>query len=125
MIGTGYSGTDFYCDVAIPNAHELQTVHDDEQVLAYHHTRPYWDVHIVVVPKRHIDSLTTALLPTRIRCGRCSPSCSRWRARWSGSTAQPRCSPTSVPIRTPSICTSTCIAVPCAIGRADATHVIG
>ncbi|HET7658838.1 MAG TPA: HIT domain-containing protein [Oryzihumus sp.] len=55
-----YTGTDFYCDVAIPNADELRLVHSDERVLAYHHTRPYWDVHIVVVPKRHIGSLTTA-----------------------------------------------------------------
>lgn len=60
MIGAGYSGSDFYCDVAIPNARQLRTVHDDERVLAYHHTRPYWDVHIVVVPKQHIGSLTTA-----------------------------------------------------------------
>ena len=55
-----YEGSDFYCDVAIPNAGQLRLVHNDESVLAYHHTRPYWDVHIVAVPKRHIDSLTTA-----------------------------------------------------------------
>ncbi len=34
-------------------------VHDDELVLAFHHTRPFWNVHVVVVPKRHISSLTT------------------------------------------------------------------
>jgi histidine triad (HIT) family protein len=28
-------------------------------VLAYHHTRPFWPVHIVVIPKRHIGSLLT------------------------------------------------------------------
>ena len=33
--------------------------YEDEQVLAYHHTRPFWPVHVVVVPKRHIASLTT------------------------------------------------------------------
>ena len=27
--------------------------------LAFHHTRPFWSTHIVVVPKRHIASLTT------------------------------------------------------------------
>ena len=54
-----YQGDDFYCDVAIPRTVPLDVVHDDERVLAYHHTRPYWDVHLVVVPKRHIGSLTT------------------------------------------------------------------
>jgi histidine triad (HIT) family protein len=54
-----YEGTDFYCDVAIPRAHELDVVDEDARVLAYHHTRPYWPTHLVVVPKRHLASLTT------------------------------------------------------------------
>jgi histidine triad (HIT) family protein len=54
-----YSGDDFYCDVAIPRAVPLEVVHEDELVLAYHHTRPFWQVHVVVVPKRHIASFTT------------------------------------------------------------------
>ena len=54
----GYAGDDFYCDVAIPNAKDLDVVVDDEHVLAFHHTRPFWQTHIVVVPKRHIASLT-------------------------------------------------------------------
>lgn len=53
-----YAGSDFYCDVAIPHSDRLDVVHDDDLVLAYHHTRPFWDVHIVVVPKRHIASFT-------------------------------------------------------------------
>ncbi|MGH3332937.1 MAG: HIT family protein [Nocardioidaceae bacterium] len=53
-----YAGDDFYCDVALPNAADLDVVHDGVGVLAYHHTRPFWEVHIVVVPKRHIASLT-------------------------------------------------------------------
>lgn len=32
---------------------------ETENVLAYHHTRPFWPVHIVVIPKKHIDSLLT------------------------------------------------------------------
>ena len=35
-------------------------MHDSAAVLAYHHTRPFWEVHIVVVPKRHVPSLTDA-----------------------------------------------------------------
>jgi histidine triad (HIT) family protein len=58
-IGDGYPGDDFYCDVAIPRVGELDVVHDDDLVLAYHHTRPFWSEHLVVVPKRHLASLTT------------------------------------------------------------------
>ena len=54
----GYVGDDFYCDVAIPNPEDMDVVFDDEHVLAFHHTRPFWPTHIVVVPKRHIASLT-------------------------------------------------------------------
>ncbi|MBB3087546.1 HIT domain-containing protein [Nocardioides albus] len=58
--GAGYRGDDFYCDVAIPHPDRLEVVHEDDRVLAFHHTRPFWAVHIVVVPKRHIPSLTAA-----------------------------------------------------------------
>jgi histidine triad (HIT) family protein len=53
-----YDGDDFYCDVALPNMASLDVVHDGDGVLAFHHTRPFWPVHIVVVPKRHVPSLT-------------------------------------------------------------------
>jgi histidine triad (HIT) family protein len=55
-----YTGSDFYCDVAIPDPGALDVVHLDERVLAFHHTRPFWQVHLVVVPRRHIASLTAA-----------------------------------------------------------------
>ncbi|GAB2609044.1 HIT domain-containing protein [Pseudactinotalea suaedae] len=54
-----YSGDDFYCDVAIPRREPLVVVHEDNDVLAFHHTRPFWPVHVVVVPKVHVDSLLT------------------------------------------------------------------
>ena len=54
-----YTGDDFYCDVAVPRAGELDVVFHDEHVLAFHHTRPFWPTHIVVVPKRHLSSLTS------------------------------------------------------------------
>lgn len=53
-----YSGTDFYCDVALPDPGALDVVHEDEKVLVYHHTRPFWQVHLVAVPTRHIPSFT-------------------------------------------------------------------
>jgi histidine triad (HIT) family protein len=58
-VGRGYEGDDFYCDVAIPNAARLDVEHEDEWILAFHHTKPYWKNHIVVVPKKHVRSLTT------------------------------------------------------------------
>ena len=53
-----YRGEDFYCDVALAGEVELDVVAETETVLAFHHTRPYWPVHIVVIPKAHIPSLT-------------------------------------------------------------------
>ncbi|MGC4111292.1 MAG: HIT domain-containing protein [Nocardioides sp.] len=55
----GYEGDDFYCDVAIPHSQALEIVFEDEHILAFQHTRPFWQTHIVAVPKRHIASLTT------------------------------------------------------------------
>jgi histidine triad (HIT) family protein len=34
-------------------------VFETADVLAFHHTRPFYPVHVVVIPKRHIDSLLT------------------------------------------------------------------
>ncbi len=59
MTEAPYDGDDFYCDVAIPGSGTLDVVHEDERVLAYHHTRPFWTTHVVVVPKQHLASLTT------------------------------------------------------------------
>lgn len=59
MSDWSYSGNDFYCDLAIPRSDELEVVLQDDRVLAFHHTRPFWPTHIVVVPKRHLPSLTT------------------------------------------------------------------
>ncbi len=58
-VGEGYVGDDFYCDVAIPGVEGLDVSYDDEWVLAFHHTRPFWRTHVVVVPKKHVASLTT------------------------------------------------------------------
>jgi histidine triad (HIT) family protein len=48
---------DFYCDEALSGRTAVEKVIETSRVLAFHHTRPYWPVHIVVVPKRHISSL--------------------------------------------------------------------
>ncbi|MBO6566667.1 MAG: HIT domain-containing protein [Pseudomonadales bacterium] len=49
---------DFYCDEALSGKTPVDKVMETEEVLAFHHTRPYWPVHIVVVPKEHVPSLT-------------------------------------------------------------------
>ena len=48
---------DFYCDEVLSGRTKVQTVCETEGVLAYHHTRPFWPVHIVVIPKLHVPSL--------------------------------------------------------------------
>ena len=53
------SSDDFYCEYVLSGTIEVDKVLETENVLAYHHTRPFWDTHIVVIPKRHIPSLLT------------------------------------------------------------------
>jgi histidine triad (HIT) family protein len=50
---------DFYCEEVLSGHTEVRVVRETDQVLAYHHTRPFWPAHIVVIPKRHIASLLT------------------------------------------------------------------
>jgi histidine triad (HIT) family protein len=49
--------SDFYCEEVLSGKHSIQKVVDSESVLAFHHTRPSYPVHIVVIPKRHLPSL--------------------------------------------------------------------
>ena len=50
---------DFYCDEVLSGNTEVDIVKETENVLAYHHTKPYYPVHIVATPKKHISSLIT------------------------------------------------------------------
>lgn len=52
-------GNDFYCDEVLSGKTVVKKVHETGNVLAYHHTRPFWETHIVVIPKQHIASLLT------------------------------------------------------------------
>jgi histidine triad (HIT) family protein len=51
--------SDFYCDEVLNGRTEVEKVAETENVLAYYHTNPFYPVHIVVIPKRHISSLLT------------------------------------------------------------------
>ena len=48
---------DFYCDEVLSGRTPVRVVRETDNVLAYHHTRPFWPLHIVVIPRRHISSL--------------------------------------------------------------------
>jgi histidine triad (HIT) family protein len=50
---------DFYCEEVLSGRTQVQKVFETDNVLAYRHTRPYWETHIVVIPKTHVDSLLT------------------------------------------------------------------
>jgi histidine triad (HIT) family protein len=50
---------DFYCDEVLSGKTSVEKVYETENVLAYHHTRPFWETHIVVIPKTHVASLLT------------------------------------------------------------------
>lgn len=50
---------DFYCDEVFGGKTSVEKVLETDKVLAYNHTRPFWETHIVVVPKAHVDSLLT------------------------------------------------------------------
>lgn len=53
---------DFYCTQILSGLLPVKIEIDSPRVLAFHHTRPSYPVHIVVIPKIHIGSLTH--LPT-------------------------------------------------------------
>src|SRR5262245_13031486 len=48
---------DFYCDEVLNGRTTVEVVAETDEVLAFRHTRPFWPVHIVVIPKRHVPSL--------------------------------------------------------------------
>jgi histidine triad (HIT) family protein len=50
---------DFYCDEVLSGKTPFEKVFETDSVLAYHHTRPFWPTHIVVIPKTHVGSLLT------------------------------------------------------------------
>jgi len=50
---------DFYCDEILSGKTPVTKILETDNVLAYWHTRPYWETHIVVIPKTHIGSLLT------------------------------------------------------------------
>lgn len=50
---------DFYCEEAISGHTPINKVYESESVLAFYHTKPLYEKHIVVVPKKHIHDLAS------------------------------------------------------------------
>ena len=50
---------DYYCEQVLSGKTEVRKVLETDNVLAYHHTRPFWETHVVVIPKMHVTSLLT------------------------------------------------------------------
>ena len=49
---------DFYCDFVLNNKTEVQREIETEHVLAFRHTEPSWEFHVVIIPKEHISKLS-------------------------------------------------------------------
>lgn len=49
---------DYYCDIVFKNKANIKKVKETKDLLAFHHTRPSYPLHIVIVPKKHLVSLT-------------------------------------------------------------------
>jgi len=52
-----YTGDDIYCDEILSGRLPVEKVAETGRVLAFHHSRPFWPTHIVVIPKIHVSSL--------------------------------------------------------------------
>lgn len=46
--------SDFYCKEALSGNTFVEIVAETDNILAFHHTKPHWSLHIIVIPKKHI-----------------------------------------------------------------------
>lgn len=86
---------DFYCRELIPGRFAVTTLHESAEVLAFEHTDPYWEVHWVVIPKRHIESLAAIDASTQAIAHElmdvAASLCARLTARFGGCTMVTGC----------------------------------
>jgi histidine triad (HIT) family protein len=50
---------DFYCDKILTGRLAVLVYFENERVFAFHHTNPLWEHHVVLLPRKHIESLLT------------------------------------------------------------------
>ena len=48
---------DWYCEDVLTGNLKIKKLWEDERVLAFHHPRPQAEIHVVVIPKKHVPSL--------------------------------------------------------------------
>ena len=48
---------DWYCKNIIQGALDVEKVYESDLIVAFEHTKPFWEHHVVVIPKKHIESL--------------------------------------------------------------------
>lgn len=49
--------SDFYCEEVFSGKTDVDIIEETENILAFHHTRPIYTFHAVVVPKKHFLNL--------------------------------------------------------------------
>ena len=52
---------DWYCEDVLSGEIEVRKVWEDDRVLAFHHPQPTSEIHVVVIPKRHVPSILDPL----------------------------------------------------------------
>jgi histidine triad (HIT) family protein len=50
---------DFYCEKILSGALPVRVYLENDQVFAFYHSNPLWEHHIVLLPKKHVESLIT------------------------------------------------------------------
>ena len=50
---------DWYCENVIHGDLSVEKVYESATVLAFHHTKPFWEHHVVIIPKKHIESMAS------------------------------------------------------------------
>ena len=64
---------DWYCEDVLSGELEVRKVWEDERVLAFHHPQPKAEIHVVVIPKKHVlsilapEALNGALLSSMVQ----------------------------------------------------------
>ena len=48
---------DFYCEKILKGLLDVPVCFESEHVFAFHHTNPIWENHVVLLPRRHVESL--------------------------------------------------------------------
>ena len=48
---------DWYCEDVLSGKLEVAVVWEDARVLAFHHPKPKGEIHVVVIPKDHVQSI--------------------------------------------------------------------